>query len=215
MEPSTGSQVRVALDPGLTGLRLGEVQRFQLVTTTEGVQTIRSNAMWTTDRPDICGLTADGTVRALTLGTATITAIDDQYRASLPIRVVPNVEGDWSGLAQFIGDRCLRGTCPPSSGFVPQPDAGMYEVGIHQTHDRIAAADMTTLVGELFDLAGQVDSTGLITLAGSRSLEGGRLDLSLTGQLNLTTQHIAGHYELTETLSFVKEFDFRILDLAR
>jgi hypothetical protein len=211
--PSSTSQRIVAIEPALTGLRVGEVQQFQLMVTVDGIKSARTSVRWTTDRPEVCGVDPDGTVHASTLGSATITAVDDQYQGSVRIAVVPNTDGDWRGLAQFIGDRCLRGTCPQSRSF--GPDVGQHEISLQQTHDRIMAVDKTTLVGQLFNLAGHVDESGLITLSGSRSLEGGRLDLNWTGQFEPTTQHITGHYEVTESLDFTKEFDFKILDLAR
>jgi len=39
--------------------------------------------------------------------------------------------------------------------------------------------------------------------------------MSWTGQLDPVRQHFTGHFEIIETLGFVAEFDWKIVELAR
>jgi Bacterial Ig-like domain (group 2) len=158
--PPDNSQAMKVI-PALTGLRMTESQRFSAVTTAGGNQVAISDVTWSSNHPDVCSVSSDGSVIALRLGDASITATSSGRTASVDLRVVPDVGGTWTGRA-FVSVTRISGLGRydiPADGFFP------YEVRLRQEHDRLNGTDrMTSFAGTL---QGTVDQAGRITLQGT------------------------------------------------
>src|SRR5437762_5586410 len=68
------SRQTLAIVPVLTGLRFGENQRFSAMMITGTSQTSVSPVNWSSDHPDVCVVSQDGSLAAARLGVAQITA---------------------------------------------------------------------------------------------------------------------------------------------
>jgi hypothetical protein len=101
----------LTITPAIDALKLGSTQTLTAVVLSGGMRRTVA-ASWSSDTPEVVAVGDDGRVRALNLGRATITANFETLTAALPMRVVPDYEGTWSGGYRLVECTRLSGPGP-------------------------------------------------------------------------------------------------------
>jgi Big-like domain-containing protein len=202
--PSQSSSLVII--PAVTALRMGETQQYSAIFRTASTQSPASPTEWTSDRPEVCDVTAAGVVTGVSIGTARITVTVAKEAASVDIKVVRDIGGTWTGQA-FRSVRRVSGAGPYD---VPPDETLGYEIRIKQTHDQLKATEPIT--GFQSELVGSITATNQISLSGMfSSSEGTVFDINpWSGEIDATS-HLRGSF--VATLRFINGFGPQVIEI--
>ncbi len=140
----------LAIEPALDGLTLGSSQVLTAVIVSGDGKRRTAAVSWMSDVPEVVTIDANGRISGARLGRSTIRAQSDAFSASLPLRVVPNYAGSWSG-------EYRQKSCGRLSGGGPDPYCRFTAGGVFRIRTTLMHTGATvsgTL--ELFDNTGRV-----------------------------------------------------------
>jgi hypothetical protein len=200
---------RFSIRADVTSLAVGESHAFAAVLSTTATETI-VDAVWMSDRPDVCRVTREGVATAIRQGSAILTASDAQRVASVSLEIVPIVQGDWSGQIELRSARRITGGGPLAQ-LAPVGTVAPYIVHIQQSHDRITATDGRNEGIETY--AGAINGSGLLTLVGrgDQGPDAFHIDTNPWGaQLDGSATTMAG--EFVDTFQFVNFWGLQVYE---
>jgi len=153
------------------------------------------SARWTSSRIDVCDVGGDGILTAIGAGTASVLAEVNGHQAAFDVRIVPSIQGVWTGQSRLADVVRLSG----AGAFRPSPLlVGYYELRATQIHDRIQATDWLTNFRE--PLSGIIDTAGSAALSGVLDDDDGRIRTNpWTAKLSQDGQTLSGSYVATQT----------------
>jgi hypothetical protein len=144
-------------------LRSGETQPLTVTSSTGAPVT---GAAWTSTDTSVLAVSATGIATAVRAGRVTVTASSGSSSGSLPLRVVPDYQGIWTGAITRLQLTCSPGSTSPLC--VPGAStAGTVTLRIQQTGDQIAAVLVDSAEpNSPVPVVGQVQSDDQLALAG-------------------------------------------------
>jgi hypothetical protein len=184
--------------PALSGITLGASATLAAVVTSGGVPGRPVAASWASDAPDVAPVQADGHVYGSQFGETTIRAAYETFTASLPLRVVPDYAGHWSGWHRVT--RCIRisGSAPSTCRFI---EGGRFGLRIELTQNGATLSGLidfldksNTVLIERGIVQGEIDVTNSLVLTGT-TVGGGQSTLSeWTTALSVDTGQMVGGF---------------------
>jgi Bacterial Ig-like domain (group 2) len=214
-----GTDVLV-IQPSLSGIALGASATLTAVVTTGGASGRPIVASWTSDAPDIARIQANGRLDALQFGEATIRATYETLAATLPLRVVPDYTGNWSGRYRVTDCTRISGSAPSPCRFVVGCCYGL-KISLTQNGatpsgslDLLDASH--TLLYETGPVTGRIDATNSLVLTGmTRSSGPGQPSQTTLSEWSTTltaNEQMAGGFILMQ--SFRNDFGDQQLKLT-
>jgi hypothetical protein len=195
--------------PSVEGLKLGATQVLTAVLVSNGRPGHTVPASWTSDAPGVVAVSEDGRVRAVSLGSATISANVGERSAKQSLRVVPDYDGIWSGDYRVTACNRLRGNGPSYCRFIVGADLFIKTV---LTQDGLKVSGTIEFYSDTHELleAGEVEASlgesgALILTATTSSAQSEQEGSTTLSEWN--TMVAADGQRLTGT--FVKNRHFR------
>jgi hypothetical protein len=121
-----------------------------------------TGVIWTSDDPTIAAVDASGILEAEKSGVTTIRVSADGLTASTAIRVVPRLQGIWTGSAMWRG--CKNVTGHARIWLCSHTTAA--NIGLSLTQNRDVVQGTVSVGGSTAPVSGSVDVGGILTLTG-------------------------------------------------
>lgn len=144
--------------PALTALSVGATATLRAAVVSGGVPGQPVAASWSSDAPDVMPIQPDGRAYGARLGATTIRASYETLTASLPLRVVPDYAGNWSGWYRVTECTRLSGDGPSVCRFL---EGGRFGIRVALTQNGVRLAGTLDLLNNFNDRiveTGPVDS---------------------------------------------------------
>lgn len=168
--PVRSTTPTLTIVPALDVLRVGQAETFTAVLLSGDGTQRWVDAAWTSDAPTVAAINSDGTVSALSPGAATIRATFQQYRAELPLQIVPDVKGTWVGTYRVADCRRVSGAGPSYCRFVigsVMPVRLILDQSADEVSGTLELYTNTNDVVESGAVSGQVHVDATLTLEGT------------------------------------------------
>jgi hypothetical protein len=200
LAPTNAPSGHLTVRPQLSGLTVGDVEPLTLTQVTAKGEVTRSDAVWAVDRPDIVSVDSTGRARAVSLGTASVTASVAGQQVVTTLRVVPNVAGLWRGELQVDTDTRTNGDGPyrPAVG-----QKAPLEFNLVQTHDLVTgnAVVLAPLpTGAVGAITADWDTVSTLRLHGTFTTdEGFEVELAdWASQVDSAARTMSGRFAMTQ-----------------
>lgn len=172
--PTSPTPVRstptLVIRPEVEALKVGTRVDLEAVLVGADGRTERVTASWSSDAASVAAVSPTGEVAGLRTGHATIRASYESWIATRALRVVPDVDGTWTGEYRIVACERTSGGGPSSCRFVIGAvfpfGAVLRQIG----EDVSGTLDLRTNDGQPFEsgpIRGRVDPSGALTLEGT------------------------------------------------
>ena len=144
-------------------VRVGTASIFA-ATATHSDASIATVTQWTSSNNAVASISSAGQLTGLTNGQAIVTATHDGIAATVPVRVVANVQGTWSG--SYLITTCANyflyvNWCTLIAGAGPAP------IDFYLTQTRDTVSGVLAFGQFVGNVTGQISSNGTLSLSGT------------------------------------------------
>ena len=159
--------------PDIDSLKIGAVEKLAAVIVAPDNTRRSVAAAWESDAPEIVAISDDGQLQATSLGATTIRVRFEQLTAANAVRVVPDVEGIWTGRYRVVSCSRLSGRGPDLCRYELTGNGAIYplRVILAQRGGKIdGTLDLYNSAGGVLQVGtveGLVASSGSIDLSGT------------------------------------------------
>jgi Bacterial Ig-like domain (group 2) len=195
---SAPQQIGLTIQPITAGLKVDSVKPFAAYVEYSDGSKKAVQPEWSSSNTAVVAVDALGTVTAVALGSAVLTAKFETFLASAQVSVVPDVAGKWSGQARIVDCKRLSGDAPDPCRFIIGAQFPI-SLDLQQTDDTLAGTcDMYSAPDVAHGkVSGRVLVDGTVSLLGTLYMGEGGTSVDITDwqtTLDSTFKAITGQF---------------------